>query len=311
MKKSIVFFFFLMISVSAIWAQQRTGVRLTGLKKESVIIYTTNEVVLKFDKQSFLDEYALMEKGVWVERNEREYKAATTAIEWLKKQSKAVQLNETMTDQSKPETSLAWLVQNLIGAPLIMKGNAEIFDLKGKQKKEDIEVLVEASQLSVKSYSLFNPAQLRSFLKIWNVNEWEAYAQDVQGDVELVFEEPVEERNVPDQNKVYTVVEQQPEYPGGFDKWVEYLKKSLKYPKDAVKQQIEGSVFVAYVVLETGKLTDINVIKGISPSCDKEAVRLITESIDWKPGKQNGKAVKVKFVMPVKFRLSDLEEKKK
>jgi protein TonB len=68
-------------------------------------------------------------------------------------------------------------------------------------------------------------------------------------------------------------------------------------------------VYIEFVVLETGKLSDFKVIKGISPTCDKEAVRLCKESIDWKPAQQRGKAVKCRFVLPIKFRLSDIEQK--
>jgi protein TonB len=127
--------------------------------------------------------------------------------------------------------------------------------------------------------------------------------------IEVVFEEPVEEVEADDASKIYTVTEIQPEYPGGFGKWVDYVKNSLKYPKDAVRLKTEGSVYIEFVVIETGKLTDFKVVRGISPSCDKEALRICKESIDWKPAKQGGKAVKCRFVMPIKFRLSDLEKK--
>jgi protein TonB len=120
----------------------------------------------------------------------------------------------------------------------------------------------------------------------------------------------VEEVAVADDDKVYKVTEIQPEYPGGMGKWNEYIKRSLKYPSDAVSKKIEGSVYVKFVIQQSGKLTDFQVIKGISPSCDKEALRLCKESIDWKPARQAGKVVKAQMVIPIKFRLADLEEKK-
>lgn len=316
MKKSIIVFFLLTLSVTGVWAQ-RSPVKLTALSKEAALIYTTKDVVLKFDKQSFLDMYASMEKGTWVDYYTRENKAAITSIEWLKNQKKPVQLDENMTDQSMPETALAWLVQNLIGAPLILKGRAEIYELKGKQKKEVIEVMEEVSELSGKSYTFFYPGQPNEFLKIWNVNERVAVTQEeapiegMAGDVvfeEVVFEEP-KAAIADDPNKVYYVTEIQPEYPGGVEKWIAYVNKSLKYPKDAASQKVEGTVYVQFVVSETGELTDFQVVKGISTSCDKEALRLCKESINWKPGKQGGKAVKVRYVMPIKFRLSDTEKK--
>ena len=320
MKKNILILFFLIISVSGLLAQP-TVVKLNGFKQPPTITYTTKDVVVKFDKQSFLDMYTSVESGGWVSRYAREYKAATVAIAWLKNQKKLVQLDENMTDQSKSETGLVWLVQNLVGAPLILKGEIEVYELKGNKKRDAIAVVVGHSPLSGDSYSLSFPGQSNEFLKIWNVNAFIpveeeiaptveiAVAENVEGVGEVVFEEPVEEVVVDDPNKVYVVVEIPAEFPGGYDKWNEYLKKSLKYPKDAAKMQIEGSVFVQFVVQETGKLTDFTVIKGISASCDKEAIRLCKESIDWKPAKQRGKVVKQRFVMPIKFRLADLEKK--
>jgi TonB family protein len=309
MKKSIVVFSLLTVSVLSLWAQP-TAIILKAFKKEPTIVFTAKEAVVKFDKQSFLDMYASMENGGWVERNGREHKSATTAIAWLKNQKKPVQLNENMTDQSKPETALVWLVQNLIGAPLMVKGEAEVYELKGNKKVESIYFLVEHSQLSGDGYTFLFYGQSNGFLKLWNVNEFVAFTEEVAPTVEVVFEEPVQEVVAHDPSKVYLVVEIQPEYPGGMGKWEEYIKNSLKYPKDAVNQKTEGTVYVAFVVSESGKLTDINVMKGLSISCDKEAVRLVKESIDWKPGKQAGTTVKTRMVLPIKFRLSDLEKKK-
>ena len=324
MKKNIVILSFLIFCVCPLWAQ-RTTVRLSGLAKEPVIVFTAKEVVLKFDKQSFLDTYVSMERGGWSEYYVREYRAATASIEWLRSQKTTVQLDENMTDQSKPETGLVWLVQNLVGAPLMIKGDAQIYEVRGNQKKEVLEFVETISALSGKSYAFYPPGKPNELLKIWNLNERVAATRQEkksnapiaappksgEGEtVEVVFEEPVEEVVInDDKDKIFIVVEVQPEYPGGMGKWNEYVKSSLRYPKDAVGKKVEGTVYVQFVVLETGKLSEFQLIRGISPSCDKEALRLCKESIDWKPGKQNGKTVKVRFVMPIKFRLSDIEQK--
>ena len=119
----------------------------------------------------------------------------------------------------------------------------------------------------------------------------------------VIFEEVLEEEVTPNADIVYTIVEQSPEYPGGMEKWIEYLKLKLKYPKDALASKTEGTVFVSFVVQPTGKLTDFSVIKGLIPSCDQEALRVMQESIDWKPGRQRNVAVKTRFVLPIKFKL--------
>lgn len=316
MKKSISVLFFFMISVSALLAQP-TGIDLKPFKKVPTIIFTSKEAVVKFDKQSFIDMYTSMENGGWVNRYVREHKSATTAIEWLKNQKKPVQLDENMTDQSKPETALVWLVQNLVGGSLMIKGEAEVYQVKGNKKLESIYFLVGHSEFSGDSYTFLFYGQSNGFLKFWNVNEFIPVTEEVAPveetvevmvDEVVVYEEPVEEV-VEDANKVYTITEIQPEYPGGMGKWNEYVTKELKYPKDAVKSQVEGTVFIQFVVQETGKLSDFQIIKGISVSCDKEALRLCKESINWKPGKQAGKTVKTRFVMPIKFNLASLEKK--
>jgi len=306
--KNFVFTILLLASISTSWAQ-RTTVKLTAVVKKPMLTYNTNTVILKFDKQHFLDAYAAVEKGTWADSYLKEKDAAQTAIDWLKAQQKPVQLQEKISDLAKPEQALAWLVKHLIGASLIMKGETEIYEFNSKQKKELIEAASESTDLMGNHYTFFYPGQTSSFLETWNVNEQTVRTDETTIDV---FEAPVEERvamELEDPNKIYTVVEIQPEYPGGMTKWTEYVNKSLRYPKDALSNQTEGSVYVGFVVSETGKLTDIMVIKGLSPSCDNEAVRIVQESIDWKPAKQNGKAVKSRFVIPVKFNLAQQKMK--
>jgi protein TonB len=100
------------------------------------------------------------------------------------------------------------------------------------------------------------------------------------------------------------VVEQQAEYPGGLESMAKFLQKNVKYPAAARRMGIEGSVFVSFVVDKEGKISDPQVVKGISAECDKEAIRVVNLMPPWKPGKQNGRAVKSRFVLPIKFKLA-------
>jgi protein TonB len=127
-----------------------------------------------------------------------------------------------------------------------------------------------------------------------------------EGTGEIVFDEPVEEATAEpeeDPNKVYMVVEQQPEFPGGLAAMSKFISQNIKYPSQARRMGTEGSVFVEFVVDQHGNITNPRVIKGIGSGCDEEAVRVVQKMPPWKPGKQNGKAVKVRFVLPVKFML--------
>jgi len=128
----------------------------------------------------------------------------------------------------------------------------------------------------------------------------------IEGTGEVVFDEPVaevmDEGN--DDDKIFTIVEQQAEYPGGAEAMIKFLQKNVKYPAIARRMGVEGSVFVSFVIDKGGVISDVQVIKGISAECDKEAQRVIKLMPPWKPGKQNGKAVRCRFVLPVKFKLA-------
>ena len=103
--------------------------------------------------------------------------------------------------------------------------------------------------------------------------------------------------------KVFDVVEQMPEYPGGQAALFEYLSKNIKYPDDAAKKKVEGKVFVTFVVDTDGKITDVSLLRKVFPSLDAEAIRVISAMPNWIPGKQGGKVVKVKYTVPIMFRL--------
>ena len=103
--------------------------------------------------------------------------------------------------------------------------------------------------------------------------------------------------------KVFDVVEQMPEYPGGQAALFEYLSKNIKYPADAEKKKVEGKVFVTFVVDSDGKITDVSLLKKVFPSLDAEAIRFISAMPNWIPGRQKGQAVRVKYTVPIMFRL--------
>ena len=103
--------------------------------------------------------------------------------------------------------------------------------------------------------------------------------------------------------QVFDVVEKMPEYPGGQAALFEYLQKNVKYPADAEKKKVEGRVLVTFVVNTDGSITDIEVVRKTFPSLDAEAVRVISGMPRWKPGEQRGQKVRVKYTVPLTFRL--------
>jgi protein TonB len=101
----------------------------------------------------------------------------------------------------------------------------------------------------------------------------------------------------------FVVVEQQPEYPGGMDALRNFLGKNLNYPRQAASTGVSGRVYVSFVVNTDGSLTDLQVVKGIGFGCDEEAVRVMRKMPNWRPGKQAGRAVRVKYSLPISFTL--------
>ncbi len=102
---------------------------------------------------------------------------------------------------------------------------------------------------------------------------------------------------------VYDVVEVMPEYPGGLGEMMQYFKKNIKYPKEAQQKKMEGRSLISFVVEKNGKISDVKVAKSSIKMFDDEAVRVVSSMPAWKPGKKNGKAVRVKFMVPIQFKM--------
>ena len=103
--------------------------------------------------------------------------------------------------------------------------------------------------------------------------------------------------------KVYEVVDQMPEFPGGMPAMIEFLQNNVKYPADAEKQKVEGRVLVSFVVETDGSVSDVQVMKKAFPSLDAEALRVAKAMPNWTPGKHQGKLVRVHYTLPISFHL--------
>ncbi len=140
---------------------------------------------------------------------------------------------------------------------------------------------------------------------IEEIKQHEVAAVAIEGPTEIVFEEPVAEVVVEeDENKIFTVVEQQPEFEGGYAAMMAFIKKNMRYPASARRMGVDGTVYVSFVVSKDGSISEVKTIRGISADCDKEAMRVVSMMPPWKPGRQNGKPVFVRFVLPIKFQLN-------
>ncbi|HAM97389.1 MAG TPA: energy transducer TonB [Marinilabiliales bacterium] len=116
--------------------------------------------------------------------------------------------------------------------------------------------------------------------------------------VEIEEEEEVEEA------QVFFIVENMPEFPGGDLELRKYIAQNIQYPEIAKENGIQGRVFVQFVVNQKGEIEKVTVARGVDPSLDKEAIRVIQNLPKWKPGSQRGKPVKVSFTVPINFQLN-------
>ncbi len=106
-----------------------------------------------------------------------------------------------------------------------------------------------------------------------------------------------------EEGEVFTVIEDPAEFPGGMIAFFKYVGKHLTYPEEARKMGIEGKVYVQFIVETDGSLSNFKVVRGIAPSCDREAIRVCQGSPKWKPGMQRGKPARQRIIVPFNFSL--------
>lgn len=136
-------------------------------------------------------------------------------------------------------------------------------------------------------------------------------AEGKNGVIEIKTKKPVlldvvvktEAQTEPD-DKPFDVVEQMPEFPGGQEALMQFLRQEVKYPKEAEEKGLQGRVVVRYIIEKDGSISEVEIVKSVNEYLDAEAIRVVNAMPKWKPGKQKGEPVRVKFTLPVTFRLS-------
>ena len=121
--------------------------------------------------------------------------------------------------------------------------------------------------------------------------------------IEQVIEADFGEVEEEDTEEIFIIVEENPVPIGGMAAFYQHVSNNIKYPEQALLLKIEGRVFVQFVVGKDGELTDITVIRGIGGDCDEEAIRVVNLSPKWKAGKQRGRPVRVKMILPITFKI--------
>ena len=162
-------------------------------------------------------------------------------------------------------------------------------------------------------YALFAPLAA-ALLLVSNIsctstekkNEQASTTNNAQEDniLRIVEVEADDTLRIVEEDHIFQVVEEAPEFPGGHKECIAFLLKNIKYPQISQENGVQGRVIVQFVVNADGSITDPTVVRGIDPYLDKEALRVINLMPKWKPGKQRGKAVRVRYTQPVVFKLN-------
>ncbi len=150
------------------------------------------------------------------------------------------------------------------------------------------------------------PPQIEDIVEVEDdekVEEVDIVIQDTEEEI-VTFTPPPPEPEPPAKVEIYEIAQVQPEFPGGEEKLYEFLGKNLKYPAIARESNIQGRVYVQFVVWSDGSIRDVQVLRGIGGGCDEEAIRVVKMMPNWTPGEQMGKPVPVRYRLPIKFTLS-------
>ena len=131
----------------------------------------------------------------------------------------------------------------------------------------------------------------------------------ITSDEEIFLQDPPPVRKEGTGEEIFVVVENQPEFPGGQEAMMQFLADSIRYPRESMEKGVQGRVICNFVVMKDGSVSDVQVVRGVDPLIDAEAVRVLKLMPDWKPGTQRGKAVNVRYTLPVVFRLLKNEPK--
>ncbi len=186
----------------------------------------------------------------------------------------------------------------------------EEIKLEPERIVEKVKSSIKFTAPVIKKDQLVNEEEVIKLDEIENSNKaigaFTVEGNDEVGGEVLKVKEEIAQPEPPkheEDNKVFEVVEQMPSFPGGYAALMQWLGSNMKYPTIAAENNVQGRVIVQFVVEKDGSITDVHVAKSVDPSLDKEASRVVKAMPKWIPGKQNSSPVRVKFTVPVTFKL--------
>ncbi len=158
-------------------------------------------------------------------------------------------------------------------------------------RQEESKNNVADGMINVTAYSQSQPAELISSDETKDVGKSRS-AETSQGEAGQ------------NSDHFFNAIDKMPEFPGGNTALINFLSKKIRYPARALEQHIEGTLFITFIVEQTGKITDVKILRGIGSGCEEEAIRVVNSMPEWSPGYLNGEPVRVRFNMPITFQLN-------
>ena len=188
------------------------------------------------------------------------------------------------------------------------KGKLVIRGLQDSISGKPLIVIDGAKMAKDFNMSEIKPDEIESISILKNQSATSQYGEDGKDGVIIISKKKNGDKNGKENSaepkeEIFVVVEDQPEFPGGNAAMMEFLSNNINYPAEAKEKGIQGRVIVNYVVEKDGSISEVHIVRGVDPMLDKEAVRVIESMPDWKPGKQRGKEVRVRYTLPIVFRL--------
>ena len=213
--------------------------------------------------------------------------------------------NQTIKVVEQEKTQAAEQLQSYTAELQEAKQNPAIILLNTKPNGEEPLLIVDGKTVTREDIQALPPESVANIVVMKEEAAIKSYGENAKNGVIIITTKKRQEEldNEPKQPDVFDVVEGMPQFPGGAAALMQYLSQNIRYPKEAMEAKTQGRVIVQFVVEKDGSISGAHVVKSVNPQLDAEALRVVSAMPNWTPGTQNGQTVRVKYAVPISFRL--------
>lgn len=213
--------------------------------------------------------------------------------------------NQAIKVVEQEKTQAAEQLQSYTAELQEARQNPAIILLNTKPNGEEPMLIVDGKTVTREDIQALPPESVANIVVMKEEAAIKSYGENAKNGVIIITTKKRQEEldNEPKQPDVFDVVEGMPQFPGGAAALMQYLSQNIRYPKEAMEAKTQGRVIVQFVVEKDGSISGAHVVKSVNPQLDAEALRVISAMPNWTPGTQNGQTVRVKYAVPISFRL--------